>query len=692
MAAHSKNPYPADHLPVKRLVLALNIVLGVSLLSANAFAEGSNPNNVTVLDSIIVSGEKIERSLKDTTSSVSVITEDALATTENQTITDAIDTIPNVVTTSGNTPSIRGISGDGAAGGFNSITGGAKPRVSLLIDGVAEPFVADWTGDSDLWDFEQIEVFRGPQSTTNGRSSIGGSINLKSKDPTVDWEGAVRLGLRNQEEYKNASAVVSGPLIKDKLAFRLSMQNTDGQTVTSEQGYADNAADYDLNELNSQRIRGKLLWTPNEKVDVLLSHSSADERGDTGRIFYSGEDPWSYNRIYFRDMTTKSDTTTLKSSFQISDHTSFEILAANTDYEWGFDSYTATAASEQQLDFDENDKTLEGKLSFGEGGQRLNGIVGLAYSKREQEFVSAGSSIYNGDDESSSKAAFGEVNYDLNDRFTITAGLRLERESQDRNFTFRDVTYSLDESKTITLPKIALQYYVSDQTTLGFSARQGYNSAGGALDLSDDYYYYDEERVNTYEVSVRSDYAGGKYQVNSNLFYNDYDGYQAVNSSRRIVNMDKAVSYGAEIEAIAKVSPKLTVNGGLGLLKTDIKDAGDTYADVNGNELNMAPAFTANVDLKYAMTEKLNIGLNYNYIDEYYSDLSNSEDTIAGGYGYTNLKLQYKVRDFDIAAFVNNVTDVQGIVSQGASSTFYPDGYSDILAPRSAGLSVTYSF
>ncbi|KTF07147.1 TonB-dependent receptor, partial [marine sediment metagenome] len=73
-------------------------------------------------------------------------------------------------------PDIRGVSGNGGAGGFNSISGGAKGRVSTLIDGVAQPFVADLSGDSGMWDLQQIEVFRGPQSTSNGRNSIAGSV------------------------------------------------------------------------------------------------------------------------------------------------------------------------------------------------------------------------------------------------------------------------------------------------------------------------------------------------------------------------------------------------------------------------------------------------------------------------------------------------------------------------------------
>jgi len=143
----------------------------VGLISfSEAYAENLEKNTRS-LEEVIVIGEKVQRSLKDTVSSVSVIDEDSLRSPQNISITGVVAEIPNVVALSGAVPDIRGVSGNGSAGGFNSISGGAKGRVSILVDGVAEPFVADLTGDSGLWDIEQVEVYRGPQSTSNGRNS-----------------------------------------------------------------------------------------------------------------------------------------------------------------------------------------------------------------------------------------------------------------------------------------------------------------------------------------------------------------------------------------------------------------------------------------------------------------------------------------------------------------------------------------
>ena len=53
-----------------------------------------------------------------------------------------------------------------------------------------------------------------------------------TKAPTQEFEGAVRVGYRNQDSYLDTAAVVSGALVEDVLAFRLSTQYVDGETFS----------------------------------------------------------------------------------------------------------------------------------------------------------------------------------------------------------------------------------------------------------------------------------------------------------------------------------------------------------------------------------------------------------------------------------------------------------------------------
>ncbi len=685
---HRCTPRPV---PLALSALAIAFSAGQPALTHAADTAASGK----ALENVIVVGEKTDRSLKNTTSSVSVISEETLNSLQNYTINNTVAEVPNVVVTTGTAPNIRGVTGNGAAGGFNSITGGAKARVTTLIDGVAEPFVADLSGDSGIWDIEQIEVYRGPQSTSNGRNSIGGAVYIKTKDPSFDWEGAARLGYRDQDRYVDGAFMISGPIAEDTLAFRLSAQQLDAQTITDDSGYASNPPDYDLNQIDTRRLKGKLLWTPTEDLRALLTYSSNNEQGDTGRVFYSAANPSAYERIWFRDIETDSETTSLKLDYRISDGVAIETLIAYMDYSWGFHAYEATPAAEQDMLFNESNLSVDTKLRLGQAGDTLSGFLGFAYFEREQDYNSTGSAAYGGDDESSSEAFYGELTYAMTERLRLIGGVRVEKEQQDRYFNYATVSRegNLNTDKTLTLPKLALQYDLSDDTTLGLSARQGYNAPGGAFHYaSGTYYYFDEEKVNTYEASVRSSLFDGRANFSANLFYNDYEGYQALSSSRVIVNVDEVNTYGLELELQALLTDRLQLNAGLGLLETDIADAGEGYPSATGNELSTAPNVTGNLGLYYHLSDALGAGLSARYVGEYFGDIDNTDERLAGDYTVARLNVDYRGDSWVINAYVNNLFDEEAVTVREPPGRGAPDGYFAIVDPRTVGVSVTWNF
>lgn len=662
-----------------------------AILASNAvWAEEATIEKTT--ETIIIVGEKTDKTLKDTASSVSVIREE-LNSLQYKSVNEAVSEIPNIVTLSGAVPDIRGVSGNGSAGGFNSISGGAKGRVTTLIDGVAQPFVADLTGDSGIWDIEQIEVYRGPQSTSNGRNSIAGAIYIKTQDPSDEWEGKVRLGYRDQQNYFDTAAVVSGPIVEDTLSFRISAQHVDGETLTDDKGFDTNPTDVKLNELETTRITSKLKWTANDDLSVMLSHVSNNEQGDTGRIYYKADDLSKYSKLFFRIIETDVATTSLTADYRINDGMSVDVLVASMDYKWGFDSYEATPEAEQQLEFTETNTTVDTKLNFGLNSKTLNGFVGFAYFDRSHEVESLGAYLYNGEDESDSVAIYGEVNYALAEDFNVIAGARVEEESQKRHFVYGAIDADLDKETNIFLPKLVLQYKATDNTTLSASARKGYNAAGGALNFAaQEYYYYDEETVNTFEMSSRSSLNDGQLFISANLFYNQYDGYQALSSTRSIVNMDEVETYGLELEVTSQLTDDLELKGGLGLLATEIIDAGEDYPDIDGNELNSAPKTTFNFGAKYWLNDQINLGANFSHVAEYFGDFANTEERIAGDYSLLRLNANYELENWLIAAFVNNALDEEGFVAKEPEGRRYPTGYVSIITPRTVGVSVTYSF
>ena len=115
---------------------------------------------------------------------------------------------------------IRGI-------GSNSAVAGADPSSTIHLDGVylARPAMASM----DLLDVERVEVLRGPQGTLYGRNSVGGAINIVTRQPTDTLETRVRLTAGNYDKLR-AEGALSGPLVKHKVmgAFAFLRGSRDG--------------------------------------------------------------------------------------------------------------------------------------------------------------------------------------------------------------------------------------------------------------------------------------------------------------------------------------------------------------------------------------------------------------------------------------------------------------------------------
>lgn len=678
--------------------------LSSALLSTAAIAEDEQKEQESI-EKIVILGEKADRTLKDTASSVSVISEEELKTMTHLSVSSAVSEISNVVVKSGAVPDIRGVSGNGSATGFAGVTGGAKGRVSTLIDGIYQPFMADLTGDSGIWDVEQIEVFRGPQSTTNGRNSIGGMIFIKTKDPTYDWQAAGRLGYRNNDKYVDTSVMVSGPLIQDELAFRFTAQGLDGNDYDNSFTHGSHKPKFDLTEQKTTRWSTKLLWEPKalDNFKGMITHNRNSEIGNTGRTYFRYDQPYEFIPVFERYMDTDTQTTKLDLEYSVSKDISVDALWAYMEHGFAFDTYEILEKDNQRLDMNEKNVTFDSKINFGLNNQSYKGFIGLAYFERDQDFVSSTGSLYNGFDSSNSKAIYGELSYRVNDKFSVISGLRFEKESQQRDYIENEnrqgnivatAHYVLDTSKTIRLPKLVLQYALTDEHTATISARRGYNSAGGAFNwFAQSYYYYDAEYVNTYEAGIRSSLNNGNLNLSANLFFNNYKGYQAMSPSRTIKNLDSVETYGLELEVSSMVTDNLQLKAGLGLLETEIKDTTEAFIAFNGNELNSAPKFTLNLGAKYWLNEEFNMGASVNVVDDYHGTFANDAATKAGDYSVARIYANYDLENWAFNVFINNVLDEQAVTERGAPRPPRdPYGYAGVVDPRTFGISATYTF
>lgn len=145
---------------------------------------------------------------------------------------------------------------------FGLTSDGFEQGVGIYIDDVYYSRVAAAT--FDFLDVAQVEVLRGPQGTLYGKNTTAGAINIKTNQPTFDFEGTAEVSLGNYE-FKQARVAVSGPL-SDTIALRVAASATDRRgtirNVTSNQ---------DIQSLDNLGLRAQLLWQPSDDLKITLA-------------------------------------------------------------------------------------------------------------------------------------------------------------------------------------------------------------------------------------------------------------------------------------------------------------------------------------------------------------------------------------------------------------------------------------
>lgn len=121
-----------------------------------------------------VSSPKLQGPLRDVPQTVTVIPQEVIKEQGATNLRDVLRNVPGI--------SIQAGEGGGGLPGDNLSIRGFNARTDMFIDGVR-----DYGSYSrDPFNYEQIEVAKGPSSSTSGRGSTGGSINLVTKTPKLN--------------------------------------------------------------------------------------------------------------------------------------------------------------------------------------------------------------------------------------------------------------------------------------------------------------------------------------------------------------------------------------------------------------------------------------------------------------------------------------------------------------------------
>jgi iron complex outermembrane receptor protein len=583
----------------------LRAAVTLALVAGTRPALAEDQKDSLALEEVVVTATKQLETLDRTAAAITAVTSDALGPGGIREIRDLAVSVPNLSVGDQfgvNRTFIRGI-------GMTSIDLGADGAVAFLQDGSMIPRPSQQL--TGFYDLEQVEVLRGPQGTLYGRGATAGVVNMITKKPTEELDGYVRLTGGNYSAYTIEGAL-GGPLLGDTLEGRIAGK------IDKRDGYGKNLyTGKDIDDLDSQAVRGSLRWKASDSVTVDLIGDYFKEDDFNYAFHYFGttvvpEDSLPHNALggrtifdYAAAKGRKPDLRNIVSDlnptneregksgtgiveWQISDDWSIKSVTAWRKFDrflqddldssdvdmFGVNNYTENSESWGE------DITVQGKTGtidwlFGANWftEDLHGEVqvpltnlGLLFDL-PADFFNDGFYWQNGDVAIDAWGAFAQARWNISDRWAVTGGLRYNYEKRKGTGYFRfdalGVNVPTDREKDWdkVTPKLLVEFKPTEDSLLYAQYTEGFKS--GVINVGSLNDVIDPEYVDAYEVGYKTLFAEGRASLRAAAFYYDYTDLQVgfVNEQSVVetVNAASAEIKGVELEITSRLTEDLTV-------------------------------------------------------------------------------------------------------------------------------------
>ncbi len=710
-----------------RLVLAtLPASIMLAFATSNTFAQEQEAEaDSLAIEEVIVTAQRREQNLQDVPIAITAFNAEAIEKAMFNDVSDYVTSVPNASFISNGAKSRRQIS----IRGVTNFLGPESPNgtTGFYVDDFS---VANSTINPAIMDIEQIEVLRGPQATYFGRNALGGGISLITKKPGNVFEGS---GMIDYSSFNtlDAEGVLNTPLIEDTLAMRFNVKSTtsDGNIKNIHPIGGGNDQDYAY-------ARAAVRWTPNENLTIDGSFTYSEEEVGmregvpsgvfslfAGDVLYAGlfpdrdgdgkSDPFidtvgfypqNDDRVNFN--TPQSLGTNLRNGVFRADYTTDNLLFTNITGYINSDFFLAGDIDGSSLDFFNEYRNLNRQsVSTEFRVQNTNDSpwqwsAGVLYAEDENEswnrtYVGAeqvfglpNGFLIDADDSSENTdtwAVFGQVDYALNDQWTLSGGGRYSSEDKTTNIVgfsgALETIISANDTFSDFSPRIAATFQPNDTTTWYGTISKGYKSGGVQIAPNPEAETYDPEELWNYEVGVKADFFDSRARLNFAVFYMDWTDMQVayqenlINEDGDFVlfggvnNADSATSKGAEVTGTILLSEAFTFDFGLGYLNARFDefialiDGANRVLD--GETIPNSPEWTANANLEYAFNWASNwdgyARLEWKYRDEIKPDtfalIYSGFPWDVPSYNYFNLRIGAEYTNFHIVAYVENLFD-----------------------------------
>ncbi len=717
---------------VPRFLLAATLVVsGSAVYSTQVLADSNN-----LLEEIIVTAQKREQNIQEAPVSVTAFSGDAL---RQLNLTDSVDVATQTPNFSigtpvgaGNNPSIvlRGV-------GLNDFSDNNESNIAVYVDEIYQSAMAGLT--FQLFDVERVEVLRGPQGTLYGRNATGGLVHYVTKKPTADFDAYGDLTFGSYSQIKFEGAVGGGT---ERVSARLSVASNQAD------GYVTNRVGKNPNDADNIAIRGQVLFQLADQWSLLLNGHYADSDALAAAYQHEGTagdgfdffgyrdtdgDPWAgdYDRVGplkirskggFFDLTYQGENFGMKWITGVENVKKFhqeDTDAGNVDF---------GAGSLVRPDFAAKTDQVTSELRFfGDTGQ-LNWVAGVYYFDNEVDGTGTrldlgGLYDINFDvtylQNTTSYAAFGQVEFALNDQWSLIGGIRYTNEDKDYTYINRETNFGAfvyefsprtagdltNQSEDVVTGKVGLNFNINDDVLLFGSISSSFKSGGfnaGFLDpsLALENLPYGKEELISYEVGMKSTFAGGRARFNATAFYYDYTDLQALTFegvSAFISNASDASIKGAEFEFFANPTDALELGIGLGLLDAKADGIGLPDGSVLKNRnLVLAPDVQLNGIGRYTIpigNGALTFQLDTNYSSKTYFDIVNQEIASQKAYWVWNGAITYRFNDnFQVSAWGKNLFEKEYKVYTFDFSDFFGLNQQMYGPPRWWGITFRYQY
>jgi len=707
------------------------------------------------LQEVLVTAERRTTDLQKTAASVSVRSGQTLVTEGKYSLAQILEDVPGVSggaalssggsqgagsDTSGSGLTIRGIPSNIPVGGsVDSIA----PAAAVYVDGVYE-------GVGGSYDIDRVEVLRGPQGTLYGRSATTGLVATHTADPALDNLGGNALVEIGNYDLRHFAGALNIPLVNDVLAIRVSGNRYQRDGYFEDKGVGGG--------LDTTDGRVKVLFKPIEDLSILLGAAlennipqsvTAPTLSAPNTFQFAGQpqrNGYDNYRQYWGQLDWNFGFGTLTYLPAFRTWTSDTLVSVSVAAFLG-------PSFNQFIDVPSDHFTTQELRLASNAGSKLTWQVGAFYYLNT---LSSKNTFYNTaftppalyrdretvDKETYAPGVFGEVTYSPWDAWRITGGLRndytrvIENLSYGASFTnppgpltYASLSGAAGTRKfNNTTYRVRVEHDLTPSNLLYASVSTGFQPGDVTVTTSAQQtalvYNLKAETLRAYEIGSKNRFLNERLQINGDVYFNDYSGYQEANTlvilgappNLQLTNIllnSPAQVLGAEVETIFQMTSDDRLGFDFGLTnaywvgKNDnlvANPAGGTTTFGNFYALNGIPGvvpFTANVKYDHSLhlpggtTIKAHGDVRYRSPHD--DGVISAAQLASGDYAYIrvggevvgDLSASWLVDDgkFSVTGYVRNVGDNEyktnvGLAVSAGATPYDPRTYGVVLSAR----------